>query len=102
MHTSEIDNLDAQMAGWLDSGRRSSEHTQAAYRRDVRDFAAYSKRPIAETQATDIIGYQAYLRHQVGSRATEYRKLSALRSFFKYLKLTNQIKEDLAAVITAP
>src|SRR5215831_18599588 len=46
--------------------------------------------------------YQAYLRHQVGSPATEYRKLSALRSFFKYLKLTNEIAEDLSLIIKTP
>jgi integrase/recombinase XerD len=49
-----------------------------------------------------VIGYQAYLRQQVGSPATEYRKLSALRSFFKYLKLTREIKEDLAVIIKTP
>src|SRR5262245_1396515 len=102
MHGSEIDNLDSLLSGWLDSGRRSSAHTQEAYRRDVRAFVAYTRKPIKETQAGDVIGYQAYLRHQVGSPATEYRKLSALRSFFKYLKLTREIEEDLAAIITAP
>jgi integrase/recombinase XerD len=102
MHESQIDNLDDLLSGWLDSGRRSSAHTQDAYRRDVRAFAAYSCKPIEATQAADVVNYQAYLRHQVGSPATEYRKLSALRSFFKYLKLTNAIKEDLAAVVTAP
>jgi len=102
MHATELDNLDTFLAGWLDSGRRSSPNTQEAYRRDVRAFAAYSRKPIKETQPGDVIGYQSYLRHQVGSPATEYRKLSALRSFFKYLKLTKEITEDLAAIIKAP
>jgi site-specific recombinase XerD len=90
------------MAGWLDSGRRSSAHTQEAYKRDVRAFVAYSRKPIKETEPGDVIGYQAYLRQQVGTPATEYRKLSALRSFFKYLKLTKEIKEDLAVIIKTP
>jgi integrase/recombinase XerD len=102
MHGSDMDNLDSLLSGWLDSGRRSSPHTQDAYRRDVRAFVAYSGRPIKETQPGDLVGYQAYLRQQVGSAATEYRKLTALRSFFKYLKLTKQITEDLAAVIQTP
>src|SRR5262249_455369 len=102
MHRLEIDNLDSLLSDWLNSGRRSSPHTQEAYRRDVRAFIEYSRRPITEIQPADVINYQAYLRHQVGSPATEYRKLSALRSFFKYLRLTNQIKEDLSSIITAP
>lgn len=102
MHATELDNLDTFLTGWLGSGRRSSPNTQEAYRRDVRAFAAYSGKPIKETEPGDVIGYQAYLRHQVGSPATEYRKLSALRSFFKYLKLTKEITEDLAAIIKAP
>lgn len=102
MHASETSNLDSLLTAWLDSGRRSSPHTQEAYRRDVRAFAQYSGRPIRETAAVDLINYQAYLRHQVGSAATEYRKLTALRSFFKYLKLANIIVYDLAAVIQTP
>ena len=102
MHDSEIDNLDSLLSGWLDSGRRSSVHTQEAYRRDVKAFLAYSRKPITQTQPGDLINYQAYLRQQVGSTATEYRKLTSLRSFFKYLKLTKEIAEDLAAVIQTP
>lgn len=102
MHRSDMDNLGALLTGWLNSGRRSSPNTADAYRRDVRAFVEYSRRPITETQASDLIEYQAYLRNQVGSAATEYRKLTALRSFFKYLKLTRAIAEDLAAVIQTP
>jgi integrase/recombinase XerD len=34
--------------------------------------------------------------------ATEYRKLSALRSFFKYLKLTKAVTEDPTEMVQAP
>lgn len=102
MHNTELDNLESFLRGWLDSGRRGSPHTQEAYRRDVRAFAEYSRKPITETEPGDLINYQAYLRHQCGAAATEYRKLTALRSFFKYLKLTKAIAEDLAAVIQTP
>lgn len=102
MHSTEPDNLDSLLAGWLDSGRRSSPHTREAYSRDVRAFAEYSRKPITETTPSDVIQYQAYLRHQSGSKATEYRKLSALRSFFKFLRFTNTVAEDLAAVIQTP
>lgn len=102
MHGSEIDNLAILLSNWLDSGRRSSPHTQEAYQRDVREFARYSGKPITQTQASDLIEYQAYLRNQTSSRATEYRKLTSLRSFFKFLKLTKAVTEDLAAAIQTP
>lgn len=85
MYDTKLDNLDTFLAGWLDSGRRGSPHTQEAYRRDVRAFVRFLSKPITETEPGDLINYQAYLRHQVGAAATEYRKLTALRSFFKYL-----------------
>jgi site-specific recombinase XerD len=98
----DLDDLGALLASWLDSGRRSSPHTKEAYRRDVRDFVAYTKKPITETTASELVEYQAYLRNKAGSTATEYRKLTALRSFFKHLKLIKVLTEDLAAVIQTP
>src|SRR5262249_37154141 len=87
---------------WLNSGRRSSPNTQEAYKRDVRAFVAYTKKPITESQPGDLIQYQAYIRDQTDSPATEYRKLTALRRFFKYLKLTKVITDDLAAAMQTP
>ncbi len=100
--TEDLDDLGALLNGWLNSGRRSSPHTHEAYKRDVRAFVAYTKKPIRQTQPGDVIQYQAYIRNETDSRATEYRKLTSLRSFFKYLKLIKEIDEDLAAAISAP
>lgn len=98
----DLNDLGSLLASWLDSGRRSSPHTKEAYRRDVRDFVAYSRKPITETHESDLVEYQTYWRNQTGSTATEYRKLAALRSFFRHLKLIKVITNDLAAVIQTP
>lgn len=95
------DNLTALLDGWLSSGRRRSPNTREAYTRDVRAFVAFTGKPVIETTSGDLARYQSLLRHQ-HSEATEYRKLSALRSFFKYLKLTNAIADDPTTAVQAP
>lgn len=94
-------DLTALLDGWLSSGRRRSPNTREAYTRDVRAFVAFTGKPVAETTSGDLARYQSLLRHQ-RSEATEYRKLSALRSFFKYLKLTNTINDDPTVAVQAP
>ena len=101
MHSSKAYNLASLLDGWLSSGRRRSPNTHDAYRRDVTGFLAFCKKPTQMIAAGDVAHYQAFLRHQ-HSEATEYRKLSALRSFFKYLKLTNVIADDPTAQIQPP
>lgn len=93
--------IENYLDGWLSSGRRRSPNTREAYTRDVRAFVAFTGKPITETTSGDLARYQSLLRHQ-HSEATEYRKLSALRSFFKYLKLTNAIKDDPTVAVQAP
>lgn len=94
-------HLTELLDGWLSSGRRRSPNTREAYTRDVQAFAAFIQKLITETTSGDLARYQSLLHHQ-HSEATEYRKLSALRSFFKYLKLTNAINDDPTAMIQAP
>lgn len=101
MHESNSDNLASLLDGWLSSGRRRSANTHDAYRRDVRDFLTFAKLPVEQVTAGDVAKYQSYLHNQ-HSEATEYRKLSALRSFFKYLKLIKAVAEDPTEMIQAP
>lgn len=101
MHEPNNSNLASLLDGWLSSGRRRSPNTHDAYRRDVRDFLAFAKLPVEQITAGDVAKYQSFL-HQQHGEATEYRKLSALRSFFKYLKLTKAVTEDPTEMVQAP
>lgn len=100
--TTESDNLSPLLDGWLSSGRRRSPNTKEAYTRDVRDFLVFTKKPITETTSGDLARYQSFLRQDCGSDATEYRKLSSLRSFFKYLVLTEAMTQNPAAQLQTP
>lgn len=95
-------NIKELLDGWLSSGRRRSLNTRDAYTRDVQDFLAFTKKPITETTSGDLARYQSFLRQDSKSDATEYRKLSSLRSFFKYLLLTEKITQNPAAQLQTP
>jgi integrase/recombinase XerD len=101
MRDNNTDNLASLLDGWLKTGRRRSPNTHDAYRRDVGNFLEFCNKPVHLVAASDVLDYQAYLHNQ-HSEATEYRKLSALRSFFKYLKLAKKITDDPTITIQTP
>ena len=86
---------------WLGSGKRSSPHTSLAYRQDIRDFLKHAGKPIELIGLSEIAAYQEYLRHEY-KPATEYRKITAIRSFFTFLYLSKEIKEDVARLVSLP
>lgn len=96
------DSLDSLLSDWLSSGKRSSRNTADAYRRDVKAFFKYcGNRQPNEITAKDIAQYQSFLRREY-QPASEYRKVSALRSFLAYLKAAKAIEDDLACLIHSP
>lgn len=95
-------NLTELLDGWLSSGRRRSPHTHEAYRRDVGEFFSFCPKPVNEVTSDDVLRYQSRLRDQSKKDATEYRKLSSLRSFFKYLLIREKVKVNPAAQIQTP
>jgi site-specific recombinase XerD len=71
--------------------REASEHTIAAYRRDLTGFAAWfsdhvgSACTLAAVTPTDVRDFRTFLRdHEHRTPATVNRKLAALRSFFAW------------------
>jgi integrase/recombinase XerD len=101
MYRPEVKDLDSLLNEWLDSGRRGSQGTKDAYRHDVREFLRYTGKPIHDTTTGDVVQYQSWVRNQ-SSPATECRKLATLRSFFKYLILAKQIKENPTLGVESP
>ena len=95
------DDLDNLLSQWLSSGKRSSPHTADAYKRDVRDFLAHAAKPFREITVGDVAEYQRLLRQQ-WQPATEYRKVTAIRSFFSFLKAAKYIEQDIAGLISSP
>ena len=83
--------------------RRCSPHTLAAYRRDLEDFLAFAAP--ADWSVVNEADLRAYLsaRHREGlAPPTLQRRLSALRTLFRWLLREGAIRRDPSAGLRAP
>ena len=104
---------------WLEVERGYSPHTVANYRRDLLEFLAVGGRlparpgaaPAAAQEPAELTVGQldgarvrafVYSLHGRNKSASVARKLSALRTFFRYLRKNGIISEDPAAAVVAP
>ena len=93
-----------------------SDHTRRAYRKDLLDFLSFlaearfagsarQKRvPVVKLKQIDGIMLRGYLGflHRKNKKTTIARKLSAIRSFFKYLVKNGVISENPAELVLTP
>ena len=96
---------------YLALNRNASPHTVSAYRRDLGQWlesVAGAQGVPADTLTPDQLDLQAIRGfmgdlHRAGqSRASAGRKLSAIRSFLRYLRREGVIESDPAALTVAP
>ena len=88
--------------------RKYSPRTVEAYRDDLRDFCAflacapeaYDPTAYDETDVKEWMLYMLEKQHQ--SPRSVKRKLSALRSFYKFLLRQGKVKRDITARVTPP
>jgi integrase/recombinase XerC len=102
-----------QLRGFLDYlrlNRNASPHTVAAYQRDLSQFIAFARehtgqrRPLQPKDLDlDVIrAYLGELYRQRQARTSVARKLSALRTFTRYLRREGWIEADPAVLAVAP
>jgi len=102
-----------QLGNFLDYlrlNRNASAHTVAAYESDLAQFIAYAQgdrgksRPFEPRHLTiDVIrGFLAELHRQGHARASVARKVSALRTFVRYLRREGWIEADPSALAVLP
>ena len=90
--------------------RNASPHTVAAYESDLSQFVAFAgdhtgKRHALQPKHLDlsvIRGFLGELHRERQSRATVARKVSAVRTFFRYLRREGFVEDDPAALVVAP
>ena len=89
--------------GWLETEKGYSPHTIDGYGRDLKEFqdTLSSDDELTDIEAIHIRRFVVSL-HGHNSAATVGRKLSALRSFFKYLTGKKILKNDPLLGITGP
>lgn len=82
--------------------RGLAANTQAAYRRDLRDFAAWlGGRAAAAISVRDLGDYFAALGKRGLARASVARQAATLRTFYAFLQLEGAVAESPAELITA-
>ena len=88
---------------WLEKGL--SEHSLESYRRDIRQLAVWlqgQQGALLQCERYQLLEFLA-ARHQqgVGARSVA-RQLSAIKSFYRWLKREGRIEEDPALLIERP
>ena len=96
---------------WLESERRSADHTTDSYGRDVRAFVCFLAEHLGgpagltdlETLApADFRGYLARRRREGLSNASLARAMSAVRSLFKFLERTGRVHNPAVGAVRTP
>jgi integrase/recombinase XerC len=96
------------VASFLDyiKNKSASNHTFTNYAVDLKQFSDYlEEQKIESLENIDTPRLRAYLRGLFGwgySKASIARKLSALRSFFSYLKETGVLERDVSRTLHGP
>ncbi len=95
-------NLD-EFVQWLSLVKGYSLHTVDGYQRDLKEFFSFISKDSSahEITADDVRGFVVSL-HGKNSAATVGRKLSALRTFFRFLIKQKKLEIDPMAGITSP
>ena len=88
---------------WLEKGL--SEHSLDNYRRDLRQLALWLQEQGRELLACQRADLQDYLAHRFSlglAASSSARQLSAIKSFYRWLKREGRIAEDPALLISRP
>ena len=87
----------------LEVEKNYSNHTILNYRADLEEFAAFlGDQPLTQVDYPVLRRFLAQLRTRDLKPRTISRKLSALRSFFKYLQSHKMIAGNPAALLVTP
>jgi len=92
---------------YLTSERNVSEHTRMAYIKDVEEYAEFLQKNnfidnidgILNVAADTVLAYLGYLFRRKVKKVTVNRKISSLRSFYKYLIRSGKTKNNPAGMI---
>jgi len=101
----------ADFCAWLGAERRAGAKTVETYARDVRAFLIFTAEHTGETPglntlrglaAADFRAFLAKAAEAGDINATRARKLSALKTFFRFLKARHGVESTALMLITRP
>ncbi len=102
-----MDDIIRDFQTYLTAERNVSEHTRVAYMGDLEEFVEFlqnnnfikNQDGIAGVETETIRAYLGYLFRQKVKKVPVNRKISSLRSFYKYLIRSGKTKNNPAAMI---
>lgn len=92
----------------IEGERGASPHTLRAYRRELKDFAAYlaetfgEQGSILKVEHTHIRNYLAVLFDRGLGKPSAARALAAIRSWFKWLAKAGHVQQNPALLVSTP
>jgi integrase/recombinase XerD len=95
----------AAFLGALQSERGASRNTLLAYRHDLDSFVRFvsgGRRRVTDVGAGDVVAYLAWLRVAGLARASIARRLSAIRSFYRFLLREGVLARDPTEHVEPP
>jgi len=87
---------------YLELEKGVSAHTLRAYRKDLTDFIALVKTEPGEIDMLDVRGFIAEQIKKGLNKTTVSRRLSSVRSFFKFLYREGYMKSNPAKLVSSP
>jgi integrase/recombinase XerC len=86
----------------LEIERAVSAHTLRAYRKDLEEFSKYVKSGDATIDVIDIRGFIANQIQKGLNKTTVNRRLSSIRSFFRFLYREGHVKTNPSKLVSSP
>jgi integrase/recombinase XerC len=88
---------------YLKQEKNVSEHTLRSYLSDLEQFYDFlGEKQLAEVDHGNLRDFIAYLLEGKNRKSSIARKLSAIRTFFKYLNRTGLVQADPARLVATP
>ncbi len=105
--TQQINHLLLQFLQYLEYQKRYSKHTVIAYQTDLQQFFVYAQAQFDIAEVADITSnilrsWLASLKDEETTAKTINRKISSIKSFFKFLQKQNLVSKNPTALIVAP
>ncbi len=101
-----IDPFLIEFHGYLQIEKNASPHTVKNYLRDIYDFEQFRNslgvNSYIEVDYLNVRSYLAFLNKKEYTRKTISRKLSSLRTFFRFLARENYIKTNPFQMVSTP
>lgn len=86
----------------LAAGRACARNTLLGYRQDLQDFHAVIRKSPCQVESSDVVSYLRHLVDMKRSVATQARRLSCLRKYFRFLLSEGYITRDPTRSVDSP